>query len=152
MPRATSFASMDTPGPFEKSTQAYYYVTPVENDWSDKQKEEWLTAFNYYTTDVVTIHEAYPGHYVQFLHLNASPVSKLQKILGSYAFSEGWAHYSRANDDRRRIRLGISEMAALKYKLAQLDESLLRYCRLCVSVMMHTQGMTVDEATTILYG
>lgn len=58
--RATSFASMDTPGPFEKSVQAYYYVTPVESNWDDKQKEEWLTAFNYYTTDVVSIHEAYP--------------------------------------------------------------------------------------------
>ncbi|PYJ81826.1 MAG: DUF885 domain-containing protein [Verrucomicrobia bacterium] len=92
--RATSFASMDTPGPFEaKATEAYYYVTPVEKDWSPRQKEEWLTAFNYYTTDVVTIHEAYPGHYVQFLCLNASPATKLEKIFGSYAFIEGWAHY-----------------------------------------------------------
>ena len=47
--RAGSFASMDTPGPFEtKSTEAYYYVTPVEADWKAEQKEEWLTAFNYY--------------------------------------------------------------------------------------------------------
>jgi uncharacterized protein (DUF885 family) len=47
--RAVSFASMDTPGPFEKrATEAYYYVTPTESDWPDKQKEEWLTAFNYY--------------------------------------------------------------------------------------------------------
>src|SRR6266568_1847314 len=92
--RATSFASMDTPGPFEtKATEAYYYVTPVEPDWPPQQKEEWLTAFNYYTTDVVSIHEAYPGHYVQFLCLNASPASKVEKIFGSYAFVEGWAHY-----------------------------------------------------------
>ncbi|PYL86730.1 MAG: hypothetical protein DMF17_05400, partial [Verrucomicrobia bacterium] len=69
--RATSFASMDTPGPFEKrATEAYYYVTPTENDWPEKQKEEWLTAFNYYTADVISIHEVYPGHYVQFLRLN----------------------------------------------------------------------------------
>jgi uncharacterized protein (DUF885 family) len=71
--RSTSFASMDTPGPFEtKATEAYYYVTPVEPDWPVAQAEEWLSAFNYYTTDVVSIHEAYPGHYVQFLALNAS--------------------------------------------------------------------------------
>src|SRR5437868_8622233 len=57
--RATSFASMDTPGPFEKrANEAYYYVTPTENDWPEKQKEEWLTAFNYYTSDVTSIHEA----------------------------------------------------------------------------------------------
>src|SRR6185436_2913597 len=93
--RRTSFASMDSPGVFEtKATEAYYYVTPVEADWPEKQKEEWLTAFNYYTTDIVSIHEAYPGHYVQFLHLNASPATKLEKIIGSYAFIEGWAHYA----------------------------------------------------------
>src|SRR5258706_2889049 len=77
--RATSFASMDTPGPFEtKATEAYYYVTPVEADSPPAQKEERLTAFNYYTTDIVSIHEAYPGHYVQFLCLNASPATKLE--------------------------------------------------------------------------
>ena len=60
--RATSFASMDSPGPFEKkATEAYYYVTPTEKDWTEQQKEEWLTAFNYYTTDLVSIHEVYPG-------------------------------------------------------------------------------------------
>src|SRR6202171_6284499 len=92
--RATSFASMDTPGPFEKrATEAYYYVTPTESDWPEKQKEEWLTAFNYYTADVISIHEVYPGHYVQFLRLSASPASKVEKIFGSYAFIEGWAHY-----------------------------------------------------------
>ena len=86
---------MDTPGPFEKKgTEAYYYVTPTEPEWPPEQKEQWLTAFNYFTTDVVSIHECYPGHYVQFLHLNASRASKAAKIFGSYAFVEGWAHYA----------------------------------------------------------
>jgi uncharacterized protein (DUF885 family) len=153
--RATSFASMDTPGPFEKrANEAYYYVTPTENDWPEKQREEWLTAFNYYTSDVVSIHEAYPGHYVQFLHLNASPASKVEKIFGSYAFVEGWAHYCEkmmldegygsstnstpSEDDVKR---------AAKYRMAQTDEALLRLCRLCVSIKMHTQKMSLDEAT-----
>ena len=60
----------------------------------EKQKNEWLTSFNFYTADVVSIHEAYPGHYVQFLHLNASPATQVEKIFGSYAFVEGWAHYT----------------------------------------------------------
>ena len=153
--RATSFASMDTPGPFEKrANEAYYYVTPTENDWPEKQKQEWLTAFNYYTSDVVSIHEAYPGHYVQFLHLNASPASKIEKIFSSYAFVEGWAHYCEkmildegygsttsstpSEDDVKRVA---------KYRMAQADEALLRLCRLCVSIKMHTQNMSVDEAT-----
>jgi len=153
--RATSFASMDTPGPFEKrANEAYYYVTPTENDWPEKQKEEWLTAFNYYTSDVVSIHEAYPGHYVQFLCLNASPASKVEKIFASYAFVEGWAHYCEkmmldegygsstnstpSEDDVKR---------AAKYRMAQADEALLRLCRSCVSIKMHTQKMSLDEAT-----
>ena len=153
--RATSFASMDTPGPFEKrATEAYYYVTPTEEDWPEQEKEEWLTAFNYYTSDVVSIHEVYPGHYVQFLHLNASTASKVEKIFGSYAFIEGWAHYcekmmidegfgspsnsSPSEDDVKR---------AAKYRMAQADEALLRLCRLCVSIKVHTQNMSIDEAT-----
>ncbi|HVY69685.1 MAG TPA: DUF885 domain-containing protein [Verrucomicrobiae bacterium] len=149
--RATSFASMDTPGPFEtKATEAYYYVTPVESDWDKKQKEEWLTAFNYYTTDVVSIHEAYPGHYVQFLCLNASKATKAQKVFNSYAFVEGWAHYT----EKMMLDEGFgsstnadSEVKAAKYRLAQSDEALLRLCRLCVSIQTHCEGMTLTNAT-----
>lgn len=153
--RATSFASMDTPGPFEKrATEAYYYVTPTENDWPDKQKQEWLTAFNYYTSDIVSIHEAYPGHYVQFLRLNASPASKVEKIFGSYAFIEGWAHYCEKMmiDEGYGSATGATPSEenlkrAAKYRMAQADEALLRLCRLCVSIKMHTQKMSIDEAT-----
>ena len=153
--RATSFASMDTPGPFEKKgTEAYYYVTPTEKEWPEQQKEEWLTAFNYFTTDVVSIHEAYPGHYVQFLHLNASDASEAAKIFSSYAFVEGWAHYCEKmlvddgfgqpkseNPTEEETKRGA------KYRMAQSDEALLRLCRLCVSIKMHTQEMSVEEAT-----
>lgn len=153
--RATSFASMDTPGAFEKrATEAYYYVTPTEKEWPDKQKEEWLTSFNYYTSDIVSIHEAYPGHYIQFLRLNASPASKVEKIFGSYAFVEGWAHYCEKMmiDDgygNSTSATPTEEEAkrAAKYRMAQADEALLRLCRLCVSIKMHTQKMTVDEGT-----
>ena len=158
--RATSFASMDTPGPFEKrATEAYYYITPTEEDWPEQEKQEWLTAFNYYTSDIVSIHEVYPGHYVQDLHLTASPASKVEKIFGSYAFIEGWAHYcekmmidegfggpsnsSPSEDDVKR---------AAKYRMAQADEALLRLCRLCVSIKVHTQNMSIDEATKFFQG
>jgi uncharacterized protein (DUF885 family) len=153
--RAGSFASMDTPGPFEtKATEAYYYVTPVEPDWKPEQKEEWLTAFNYFTTDVVSIHEAYPGHYVHFLWINASQPSKIAKIFGSYAFIEGWAHYG----EQMMLDQGFGSASspkptaeetirAAKYRLAQSDEALLRICRLCASIRMHCQGMSLEDAT-----
>jgi uncharacterized protein (DUF885 family) len=170
--RATSFASMDTPGPFEKrATEAYYYVTPTEAEWPDQQKEEWLTAFNNYTSDIVSIHEAYPGHYVQFLRLNASSANKVEKIFSSYGFVEGWAHYCEkmlvdqgygsipaatptpspgASPNAKATPAPPTEedlKRAAKYRMAQADEALLRLCRLCVSIKMHTQNMTVEEAT-----
>lgn len=155
--RATSFASMDTPGPFEtKATEAIYYVTPTEPEWTVQQKDEWLTAFNYYTTDVVSIHEAYPGHYVQFLALNASDASTAAKVFGSYAFIEGWAHYAEqmvldagfaGPDPVSNPPTREQQIRAAKYRLAQSSEALLRLCRLCCAVKLHCHGMTVDEAT-----
>ena len=152
--RSTTFASMDTPGPFEtKAAEAYYYITPAEPQWPAAQQEEWLTAFNYYTTDVVSIHEAYPGHYVQFLALNASGAGTVEKVFTSYAFAEGWAHYC----EQMMLDAGFPAVApgetpaqrdlrAAKYRLAQSDEALLRLCRLCCAVQLHCSGMSVDQA------
>jgi uncharacterized protein (DUF885 family) len=146
--RETSTASMDAPGPFdEKATESYYYITPVDKKWTPKQQEDWLKSFNYYTTDVVTIHEVYPGHYTQYLHLKASSASKIEKIFSSYAFVEGWAHYT----EKMMLDEGYGNsgdiIRAAKFRLAQSGDALLRLCRLCVSIKTHTQGISVDEAT-----
>lgn len=146
--RSTSTASMDSPGPFEtKATQAFYYITPVDPKWTPKQQEDWLAQFNFYTTDIVSIHEAYPGHYTQFLHSNASKTSKIQKIFMSYAYVEGWAHYT----EKMMIDEGYGNtgdpIKAAKYRLAQSGDALLRICRLCVSINTHCHGMNVDDAT-----
>jgi len=146
--RASSTASMDAAGPFEKNaSESYYYVTPVEATWTAKQKDDWLHQFDYYTTDNVTIHEAYPGHYMQGLHLNASKASKIEKIFGSYAYTEGWAHYC----EKMMVEEGFGatdSILAAKHRLAMSGDALLRICRLCVSIKMHCQGMTVEEGTT----
>ncbi|SDE30818.1 Uncharacterized conserved protein, DUF885 familyt [Mucilaginibacter pineti] len=146
--RATGTASMDTPGPFETTaTEAYYYITPVDPKWTAQQKEDWLRQFDFYTTDNVSIHEAYPGHYTQFLHLNASSATKIEKIFGSYAFIEGWAHYCEKMMADEGYGGNGDSVKAAKYRLAQSGDALLRLCRLCVSIKTHTQGMTVDEGT-----
>jgi len=154
--RSHSFALMDPPGPFEKkATETYFYITPVEPDWTAKQAEEWLTIFNYYELAVTSIHEIYPGHCVQFLTLNASHATTVEKVFGSYAYIEGWAHYC----EQMLIDQGYAQPAnpatasrdelvkAAKYRLGQSDMALLRLCRLCCSIKLHCQGMTVDEAT-----
>lgn len=137
-----AFAFMDAPGPFEEvAKEAYYYLTPVEAHWTEQQKEEWLTKFDYYTLQDVSVHEAYPGHYLHFLHTKLVP-SRFRQMVWSYSFVEGWAHYTEqmmleegyASDDPR-------------YKMAQLGEALLRSSRYVVSVLMHTQGMSLEEGT-----
>ena len=105
---------------------------------------------------MVSIHEAYPGHYVQFLHLNASPATQVEKIFGSYAFIEGWAHYT----EQMMLDEGFGstpnptpeeKVRAAKYRMAQADEALLRLCRLCVSIKMHTQGMSVTDGAKFFH-
>jgi len=147
---------MDTPGPFEKrANESYFYVTPPEDGWTELKKEQWLTSFNYYASDLFAIHEAYPGHYVQFLHLNASKASKAEKVFAATSFVEGWAHYC----EKMMIDEGFGGAApgatpsedevqrAAKYRMVQAQAAMVRLCRLCVSIRLHTQGLTVEEAT-----
>ena len=153
--RAVCTAANDTPGPFEtKATEAYYYVTPVEPDWTPQQKEGWLEMFNFFSMDVISIHEVYPGHYIQFLWLQVSHPSKVAKVFPSYAFVEGWAHYcEQMMLDEGFGRPETSQpthdelVRAAKYRLAQSGEALLRLCRLCVAIRMHCDGMSLEEAT-----
>jgi uncharacterized protein (DUF885 family) len=150
-----STAAMNTPGPFEKeATQAYYYITLPKRTWPAREQEEWLTQYNRYVAEVISIHEAYPGHYVQFLHLNASKASEVRKVFGSYAFIEGWAHYT----EQMMLEAGYPDpklawrdpKTAAKYRMAQLSESLLRYCRLVCAINLHTHGWTVEQATQFI--
>ena len=149
--RAQTFASMDTPGVFEtKATESFYYVTPTEPDWDTKRADEWLTSFNYYTTDVVSVHEGYPGHFVQALHLLRSDMPRSLKFISSYAFVEGWAHYCEQlaiDEGFPPASLSSAPHAAAKYRMAQASEALLRVCRLIVAIRMHCQQLTVDQAT-----
>ena len=96
-----AFAAMDSPGGLEEvATEAFYYVTPVEPDWTPRQQEEWLSNFNYHTLEIISIHEVYPGHYVHNLHNRHGHAQRgrdlplINRVATSYAFTEGWAHYT----------------------------------------------------------
>jgi len=141
--RATTFASMDTPGPYElKATEAYYFVTLPDRSWSKEKQQEYLEGYNYPLLSNVSVHEVWPGHYTQFLWLKNNPeLSKVRKLTGAGSNSEGWAHYCETmvldeglyNNDPR-------------YRLAQLVDALLRDSRYIVGIRMHTDGMTMDQA------
>ncbi len=138
--RSGTFASMDTPGPYEtKATEAFYYVTPPEKDWDAKHKEEHLRAFNAPVMNIVTIHEAYPGHYIQFLNAKQFP-TKTRKIISCSSNAEGWAHYS----EQMMLEQGFGR-GDPKTRLAQLEEALLRDARYVVGIKLHTAGWTVEQ-------
>jgi uncharacterized protein (DUF885 family) len=138
--RSGSFASMDTPGAYEtKATEAYYYVTPPERDWDAKHVEEHLRGYNRAASSVITIHEAFPGHFLQFIYAKQFP-TKTRKLLGAASNSEGWAHYS----EQMMIEEGFGG-GDPKIHLAQLSEALLRDCRFVVGIQLHTRGMSVED-------
>jgi uncharacterized protein (DUF885 family) len=142
--RSGSFASMDTPGAYEtKATEAFYYVTPPEKNWTPKHIEEHLRLYNAPVMQVITIHEAFPGHYIQFLYSKEYP-TKTRKLTGCGTNAEGWAHYC----EQMALEEGYGD-GDPKIQLAQLSEALLRDCRYVVGIKLHTQGMTVEQGTDV---
>ena len=148
--RALTFASMDTPGPFEKvAKEAYFNVTLPEPNWTPQQVEEHMEAFNRGTVISTAVHEVYPGHYIQFLWVPDAP-SKVRKLLGCGSNAEGWAHYSEQMMlDEGYGRTPNTDLdhdtAFLKLRLGQLQDALLRNARYIVGIKMHTGTMTFDE-------
>ena len=148
--RALTFASMDTPGPFEKvAKEAFFNVTLPEPSWSAQQVEEHMAGFNRGTVISTAVHEVYPGHYTQFLWVPYAP-SKVRKLLGCSSNAEGWAHYSEQMmlDEGYGRTPGVDQdhdTAFLKLRLGQLQDALLRNARFIVGIQMHTGKMTFDE-------
>lgn len=137
-------ASMWMPGPFEsRAALARYLITDVDPKWSDREKEEYLASLNYAQLWSTSIHEAYPGHYVQGAYLKqvASPLRKVWAIAPG-SFVEGWAHYA----EQMMIEEGFGA-GDPKMKLGMLADALLRLSRFVVGIRLHTDGMSVDEAT-----
>jgi hypothetical protein len=141
--RTTSFASMDAPGPLEKhATQAYYYVTPVEPNWTTARKEQHLGFFNDYAFPLISAHEVMPGHYVNYILDTHEKLSQIRQLMASTSFAEGWAHY----DEQMIVDEGWGG-GDPHVRLAELALALQRECRYLVGLREHTQGMTVQAAT-----
>jgi uncharacterized protein (DUF885 family) len=139
--RAVTSASMDTPGPFEtKATEAYYNMTLPDPAWKKPDIESFMRQWYYPMISNVSVHEVYPGHYVQFLYAPQFP-SKVRKVFGAASNAEGWAHYC----EQMMLDEGFHADDP-HYRLAQLQDALLRDVRFIVGIQMHSQGMTVADA------
>jgi uncharacterized protein (DUF885 family) len=136
-----AFAMMDTAGPFEEvATESYYYVTPPDPAWPAQRRAEWLTKFDYATLKDVSIHEAYPGHFVHFAVGVRRAPSMAAKVLTSYSFIEGWAHYV----EEMMLDAGVDPSP--QFRLAYLAEALVRQVRYLVAIRMHAGDMTLEQA------
>ncbi|TAM83074.1 MAG: DUF885 domain-containing protein [Acidobacteria bacterium] len=146
--RGLTFASMDTPGPFEDhSIQSFFYVTLPNPAWDEERKQQLLRFFNPFSTRVVAIHEVYPGHYVQFLWLKQAPTKarKLGSTMNGMSTSvEGWAHYC----EEMMLEEGYGE-GDPNLLLVQLQAALMRVCRYLAGIQLHTQGMTIEQASNL---
>jgi hypothetical protein len=148
--RATTFASMDTPGPFEKhATEAYFNVTLPDRSMTPPEVEGFMESFNIGTIVSTAIHEAYPGHYIQFLWVPQAP-SRVRKLLGASSNAEGWAHYCEQmmlDEGYGQPGEGAKDEREAKFlRLGQIQDALLRNARFIVGIEMHTGKMSFDEA------
>jgi hypothetical protein len=131
-------ASIELSGPFDVAKSAFYYLTIPDKSWPKRQRQGYLGALG----DLLgtTIHEVYPGHFVQGRWQERAP-TQVQMAFGNYAFVEGWAHYA----EQMVIEEGFGKEDAAN-ELAMRRGALLRNCRFAASVGIHTRGMTVEQA------
>ncbi|EHH68664.1 DUF885 domain-containing protein [Gluconobacter morbifer] len=140
-------AATEWPGPFEKQPlPSFYEITPPSPSFTPRQTEEALEDFNRPELLNITIHEAMPGHFVQGLYLQSSPDwSLIRRGASSYTTTEGWAHYT----EQMMVEAGYDN-ASPALHLMQLQDALLRDCRLLAAFGMHMQGMTLQQATDMM--
>jgi uncharacterized protein (DUF885 family) len=148
--RATTQASMDSPGPFEtRATTSYFNVTLPAPSMTPAQVEGYMHSYNVGTVISTSVHEAYPGHYVQYLYSLKAP-SRVRKILSANTNIEGWAHYTEQmmlDNGYGQPGTGAKDAREAKFlRLGQLQDALLRNARYIVGIQMHTGNMTYDQA------
>ena len=133
-----NFAYIDIPGPYEKTLPATYYIAPPDTSWTAAEQRDYLPG----QADLLftSVHEVWPGHFLQFLHSNRNP-SIVGRLFVGYAFAEGWAHYAEEMMWDMGLGGGSPEI-----HIGQLSNALMRNARYLAAIGLHTKGMTVEEA------
>ncbi|MFG7352001.1 DUF885 domain-containing protein [Shewanella oncorhynchi] len=141
--RGYAGASISAPGPYEKSGNTYYNVTPLDG-MSDESAESYLREYNHWILQILNIHEAIPGHYTQLVYSNQSP-SLVKSLFGNGAMVEGWAVYT----ERMMLEEGYGnfepEMWLMYYKW-----NLRVICNTILDYSIHVKGMTEDQAIALM--
>ena len=135
---AQNFAYIVTPGPYEKNLPAVYYIAPPDPSWSREEQAKYVPGID----DLLftSVHEVWPGHFLQFLHSNASK-SRVGQLFVGYAYAEGWAHYTEEMMWDAGLDAGRPEA-----HIGQIVQALKRNARYLSAIGLHTRGMTVAES------
>jgi uncharacterized protein (DUF885 family) len=131
-------AYIDIPGPYENGLPSVYYISPPDPSWDAKTRNAYVPG----TKDLLftSVHEVWPGHFLNFLHANRAK-SLFGRVFVGYAFAEGWAHYTEEMMWDAGLNKGDPET-----HIGQLSNALLRDCRYLSAIGMHARGMTQDQS------
>jgi hypothetical protein len=131
-------AYINIPGPFEKNQPSVYYISPPDPNWTKEVQDAYVPG----ESDLLftSVHEVWPGHFLNFLHANRA-MWNFGRVFVTYAFGEGWAHYT----EEMMLEAGLRD-ASPETRIGQIANALLRDARFLSSIGMHTGSMTVAES------
>ncbi|MEA3031784.1 MAG: hypothetical protein QOG13_3109 [Sphingomonadales bacterium] len=131
-------AYIDIPGPFETGLPSVYYIAPPDPSWTPEVQAGFVPG----EADLLftSVHEVWPGHFLNFLHSNRSSFL-FGRVYVGYAFAEGWAHYGEEMMWEAGLGNGDPET-----HVGQLSNALLRNCRFLSAIGMHTGRMTQEQS------
>jgi uncharacterized protein (DUF885 family) len=142
--RGNSTAYMNSPPPLDTNAAGQYAVSPPPKDWDASRVRSYLEEYNRHMLQILTLHEAYPGHYVQGEYANRQP-SLLRRVLGSGVYIEGWAVYT----EQTMLDEGYGA-GNLQLRLSQLKFYLRAVVNTLLDHKMHCAGLTDEEALALL--
>jgi uncharacterized protein (DUF885 family) len=131
-------AYIDIPGPYEHDLPSTYYISPPDPAWSAEEQAAYVPG----EADLLftSVHEVWPGHFLQYLHANRSK-SEVARVFVGYAYSEGWAHYS----EQMMCESGLcGDDPAVE--VGQRLNALLRNVRFLSAIGLHARGMSVEDS------
>ncbi len=144
--RGNSTAYMNSPPPLDPDAAGYFAVSPPPKDWDSGRVESFLEEYNRHMLEILTIHEAYPGHYVQYEYANRN-ASLIRRVLPSGAYVEGWA----VSMEQTMLDQGYGD-GDLALRLTQLKFYLRAVANTILDYRMHCEGMTDEAALDLLMG
>jgi uncharacterized protein (DUF885 family) len=142
--RGNSLAYLDNAPPLDPKASSYYAVSPPPSDWTPAQVNSFLEEYNSHMLQILTIHEAYPGHYVQLERANRNP-SLIRRVYQSGPFVEGWAVYGEVT----MLNEGYGG-GDLRLRLMQQKFYLRAVANAILDHKMHCTQMSDEEAMKFL--